>query len=80
MEEPRPEEQVIGSVRPENWEKIAVWGRESGFLDIQLQNTAREIARKMKKAKKPTTSELDRASAILGTVREHNPELLEKEQ
>lgn len=79
VEEARPEEQIIGSVMPETWEKIAVWGRESGFLDIQLQNTAREIARKMKKAKKPTVSELDRASSILGTVREHNSDLLEKQ-
>ena len=76
VEETKPEEQTVSSVTPETWEKIAIWGRESGFLDIQLQNTAREIARKMKKAKKPTASELERASAILGSVREHYPELL----
>ena len=77
-EETTPEEQIISVIAPDSWEKISTWGRESGYLDIQLQNTAREIARKMKKAKKPTASELERASAILGTVREHNPGLLEK--
>ena len=77
-EETTPEEQVISAIAPDLWEKISIWGRESGYLDIQLQNTAREIARKMKKAKKPTTSELERASVILGTVREHNPSLLEE--
>ena len=77
-EETTPEEQIISAIAPDSWEKISTWGRESGYLDIQLQNTAREIARKMKKAKKPTASELERASAILGTVREQNPGLLEE--
>ena len=50
-----PEEQILSAIAPDSWEKISTWGRESGYLDIQLQNTAREIARKMKKAKKPVS-------------------------
>lgn len=68
--------EIISSVPPSAWEEFALWGQDTEYLEIQYQNTAREIARKLRKSKVLTDAECIRAMVVLNTVKEHNPELL----
>lgn len=76
-EKAEQERAFIKSVSPEKWEKFAEWGRDTDYLEIQYQNTAKEVARKLKKGKDLTDAERIRATVILDTIRENIPELLE---
>lgn len=75
-EKAQQERAVIESITPEIWEKIANWGRDTEFLELQYQNTAREIARKLRRRKELTDAERIRAMVILDTLKDNEPDLL----
>ena len=70
--------EIINSIPPALWNKIADWGRDCGFLNISSQSAARDIAHKLKFKHKITDNDRKRCFAISETVCENNIELLEE--
>lgn len=70
--------EIIHSIPPALWNKIADWGRDCGFLNISSQSAARDIAHKLKFKHKLTDSDRKRGFTIYEIVCENNIELLEE--
>jgi hypothetical protein len=72
------EMEIIRSIPSDLWKKIADWGQDSGFLNINSQTAARDIAHKLKFNHKITDSDRKRGMFIYETVCTNNIELLEE--
>lgn len=69
---------IIRSIPSSLWKKIAEWGQSSGYLGINYQSAARDIAYKVKNKNRITESDRKRAMAIYQIVCEQNIELLDE--
>jgi hypothetical protein len=70
--------EIINSIPFELWKEIESWGKQSGFLTINQQSTAFEIAYKIKNKKQISDSERIKAFTIFEIVCNNNIELLHK--
>lgn len=69
---------IIRSIPPSLWNKIADWGQYSGFLALHYQSAARDTAHKLKFNHLITDSDRKRAMSIYETVCKYNIDLLEE--
>lgn len=69
---------IIRSIPVSLWQKIADWGQESGYLAINYQSGAKDIAYKLKYHHLIAETDRRRAMAIYEIVCQHNIELLDE--
>jgi hypothetical protein len=67
---------IILSIPYQLWTKIAEWGKDSDFLSINYQTSARDIGHKIRFNHKLTENDIHRGMAIYNIVCEKNIELL----
>jgi len=67
---------MISNIPVEIWERIAIWGKESEYLNIMQQNLCYEIARKINKKEVFGNSELEGGSRIIDILAKNNVDLL----
>lgn len=72
------QENIISSIPFSLWKKIEVWGRDSGFLSVNRQSNASDLAYKVKGKRSLTENDLIRGMSIFDIVCENNIELLEE--
>lgn len=69
---------IINAIPPGLWKKFAVWGKDSGCLNINQQSAANDIASRLKYNLPLKDSVRDAGMAIYEIVCEKNIELLEE--
>ncbi len=67
---------MITNIPVEIWERVALWGKESGCLNIMQQNLCLEIARKINLNEDFVNSDLEGASRIVDILAKNNIDLL----
>lgn len=69
---------IINSIPAALWKKIAEWGKESGYLSIIQQTTARDTSAKIKYKHQFSDTDRRRAITVYEIVCKYNIELLEE--
>ena len=70
---------LILAIEASTWDKIAEWGKDTGCLTLSDQNSAKNIAHKIKFDYELNKRELDKAIAIYEITSRNNYEIFESE-
>ncbi|MDR1007327.1 MAG: AIPR family protein [Campylobacteraceae bacterium] len=77
-EEIAQNKEIVKSIPSALWNKIRIWGKESGYFDITRQNIVSNIAYNLRQNRPLTNEEYKKGVELLDIVAKRNEELLQK--